>query len=304
MPRAHAKQWLSFAQHAMAYVEGSSTAKIAKPAAIGQALEEATAQLADIVGDVTQSCLASDSQMVPGEAYNRDMKTRALFGFLVFVGCGEDGGGGADAPNIPAIINITGTVAGRSATTSMPVEGATLGAYRNGADATPVATTTSGANGNYTLAIVTNGLGLDGYVKGTSAGYMDTYVYPPEIVTADLGSASVNMVTPSTFDLLASTLCGANQQSTNGTIAVIVVDEAQDFVAGATVASAPGASKYCYNSGGTPNRNVTSTDVDGIAYMFDVTGQVTVSAMKPGATFSSHRVTARPGMFTTTLITP
>jgi hypothetical protein len=46
------------------------------------------------------------------------------------------------------------------------------------------------------------------------------------------------------------------------------------------------------------------TDTDGLVYLFNVTGQATLSATHATATFSSHAVNARAGAFTTTLLAP
>lgn len=220
---------------------------------------------------------------------------------LLFGACGDDGGG-ADASNVPAMITISGTATARSLS-SMMLSGVVVSAYRTGND-TPVAMTTTDAQGNYSLVVPTNGQALDGYLKGTLATYLDTYLYPPAPVSADFDGASMNMITPGTLSLLANTLCGANQETTNGVIAAIVIDAAEMPVIGATVSSSPAANKVCYNAGGTPNRDATATDDDGLAYMFNVTGQATVSAAKAGSTFMSHGVNARGGAFTTTLIQP
>jgi hypothetical protein len=129
-------------------------------------------------------------------------------------------------------------------------------------------------------------------------------LYPPAPISADFSGAAINMVTPSTFDLLANTLCRGNVTATDGTIAVEVIDSANATVGGATVASTPAAGKYCYNQGGLPNSAATATATDGVAYMLKVTGQATVSATKSGSTFTSHVVKARAGALTTTLIGP
>lgn len=203
----------------------------------------------------------------------------------------------------PPMVTITGTSTARSGTTTSPGAGVLITAYRNGSDAV-VAMTTTDASGNYSLVIETGGMALDGYLKGTLATYMDSYLYPPSIVDADLDGASMNMITPGTLDLLANTLCAANQTTATGAVAVIVTDAAEMPVAGAMTATAPAATKVCYNSNGFPSRNATMTDTDGVAYMFNVTGQATVSATKSGSTFASHLVNARAGTFTTTLIQP
>lgn len=165
--------------------------------------------------------------------------------------------------------------------------------------------TTTDAQGNYSLVVPTNGKPVDGFVKATKSGYMDTYLYAPAPLTADFSMASINMLTPNTFGLLSGTLCGVSQ-ATMGTIAVEVIDTNNATVAGAMVSSSPAASKYCYDAGSPsyPNKSATMTDSDGVAIMFNVTaGPVTVSATLSGATFKSHTVNAVAGAFTTTLIT-
>lgn len=224
---------------------------------------------------------------------------------LLLVGCGDDGGAGtADAaPTAPPMITITGTATARS-TSSSALAGVTIAAYRNGDDASVVAMTTSAANGSYTLVVPTGGFALDGYLKGTISGYLDSYLYAPAPIVADMDSASMNMITSGTRDLLANTVCAASQLTTNGMIAAITIDAAENPVAGAKVTSSPAASKTCYNMGGFPNKNAAMTDTDGLVYLFNVTGDVTLSATAPTTTFSSHGVNARAGAFTTTLIAP
>jgi hypothetical protein len=160
------------------------------------------------------------------------------------------------------------------------------------------------ASGNYTLMIPTNGVALDGFLKATKPGLVDTYLYPPEPLTEDFAGASLNMVSPTTFGLLADTLCRANQEAAKGTIAILVNDAAGMPVAGATVASNPAAPTTCYNgSNGLPSSMATETSTDGVGYLFNVTGNVSVSAMG-SATFRSHQVNARAGALTTTLVQP
>jgi len=226
---------------------------------------------------------------------------------LVFVlaACGDDGGGGsADAPpNVPAMITVSGTATERGATGSTPLNGATIAAYRNSDPNTAVVSAMTDASGMYTLTISTNGVALDGYLKATYNGVLDTYLYPPRPLVADFAGASVFMVSANTLDLLSNLLCRNQQDLAKGVIAVLVSDAADMPVAGAMVSSMPAAAKYCYNSGGNPSQNATMTDTDGIGYMLNVTaGEVTVSASKSGSTFSSHKVNARANSLTTTII--
>jgi len=227
---------------------------------------------------------------------------------LFALGCGDDGGGEpADAPpNVPAMITVSGTAAEKSAGGTTPKSGVMVAAYRNSDPNTVVVMTTTDASGNYSLVIPTNGMVLDGYVKATLSGLVDTYLYPPKPLAADFASASIFMITPSTRSTLSGLLCGSDQMDSNGAVAVLVEDAANMTIAGATVSSTPAAAKYCYNgSNGLPDKNATGTAMDGIGYMLNVTaGEVTVSASKSGTTFFSHKVNARANALTTTLIQP
>jgi hypothetical protein len=234
------------------------------------------------------------------------MRSILISVLCVTTACGDDGGGTADAVNVPAMVNVMGTATGRMDLNSMPLPGVTVTAYRVGNDTTVMAMATTDASGNYTLTIPTNGMPLDGYIKGTIAGYVDVYLYPPRPVTKDYTGASLNLLTQGTIDLLSGTLCGSLQMSAMGAIGVIVRDAAEVAVGGAAVSSSPTAAKYCYNgSSGLPDRQATMTAMDGTAYMLNVAaGNVTVSATKSGSTFMSHPVNARAGVLTTTTIEP
>src|SRR5512139_3887749 len=123
-----------------------------------------------------------------------------------------------DGPQAPAMITVTGTASARDATGSSPLSGVTVGAYASSNETTPVTTAMTDAQGNFTLTIPTGGVALDGYVKATMASYMDTYLYPPAPLAADFSGATIVMLMPSTFDLLANTLCSASQMTSMGAI--------------------------------------------------------------------------------------
>lgn len=204
------------------------------------------------------------------------------------------------------MITVTGQATEITISGSVPLAGATVGAYRNGADSTAIATATTDASGNYTITITTNGQALDGYLKASKTDYTDTYLYPPFALAENFDGASLKMVKKTTFPALYS-LCGVTPDDTKGLVAAIVASAPNTSAApveGATVSSTPAASKYCYNMGALPNKDATVTAADGIGYMFNVTGETTVSAMKTGSTFASHKVNARAGALTTTLIVP
>lgn len=228
--------------------------------------------------------------------------------FLVLVlasACGDDDTMmTADAPPAAQTIAISGTASQRSTDGSVPVEGATVAAYSSTDESTPLATGTTDANGSFTLTIDTHGVAVDGYLKSTMAGMVDTYWYPAGPLTADYADAGLNMIAPGTLDLLANTLCRANQDTAMGVIALEVADGSRTPIQGATVTSDPAAPVYCYDSGAFPNASATATDTDGLAYMFNITGDVTVSASSTGTTLKPTTVKARGGALTTTLIQP
>jgi hypothetical protein len=207
------------------------------------------------------------------------------------------------------MITVSGTATKREGLNANPAAGVTVAAYKNGDDNTVLAMATTDAAGHYSMTLTTGGVALDGYLKGTLTGFIDTYLYPPKALAADFDMASMNMVNTSTLDTLSGTLCGNNQDLAKGLVAVIVADANNAPIAGAMVSSTPAAAKYCYNKTGAvgtiPDKNATVTETDGIGYMINLApGQVTVSATKTGSTFASHAVQARAGVLTTTVIQP
>lgn len=248
------------------------------------------------------------------------MKAPALILFLVACGggsgamTGDDGGDVTpdapqpvmDAPpaNVPAMITITGktTETGISGTTN--VGQVAVAVYAVSDEATPLATTTSDAQGNFTLTVPTGGAPLDAFVKATKASYLDIYLYPPAAWVADDTDAGINMMTPGNRDLLNSFASGG-QMSNKGIVGIAVFDSTGMPVAGATFSSSPaaGATKYLGGSG-LPDANATMTSAEGVGFLFNTEEMVTVSANKAGMTFHPHVVKARPGTFTTTSVAP
>jgi hypothetical protein len=221
---------------------------------------------------------------------------------------------GADAPMAPEdssidskvlqMITVSGTAVKRSISTITPAVGATVDAFRAD-DTVPLVSTTTDAQGKYSLAVATDGA-FDGYVKSALSSYLDTYLYPPAPLTASFSALSINHIDSSTLNYLSNTSCGSAQLTTNGIVAVVVVDANNMPVAGVAVSSAPAATKYCYNgTSGLPDMAATMTATDGVAYMINVpAGKVTVSAQKVGIVFRPHDVTARANVLTGTLIQP
>jgi hypothetical protein len=246
-----------------------------------------------------------------------------LVGVLVVVACGSDGkdkgstdasvNNGPDAkqfndgpPTMTVEVTVSGQATARDTSGATPLQGVTIEAFRNANEATPIATTTTDAQGNYTLTIQTNGEAIDGFLKASTNGYKVTYLYPPYPLMMDFDMASVIMVTQETYEAL-SNISSGGQQPGMGLIGMVVTDGTTP-VAGAKVATTPAAT-YRYNAlVGTlvlPTSTAMSTHSDGIAYAFNLPpGQVTVTATKTGQTFASHSVKAWADQLTTTVIVP
>jgi hypothetical protein len=217
----------------------------------------------------------------------------------LLAGCGGGGGDDVDAP-VPVTVRVSGTATEQAASGGGPLADVLVEAFAASDENTVVASAMTDANGMYTLTVTATGA-LDGYLRATKSGLLVTYLYPAEPLAADFDGASINMLTQGTLDALSGLLCRANQASGNGLVAVLVNDASDNPVAGATISSSPAASDTCYNgSNGLPNGNATATSDDGIGYLFNVTGDVTV--MASGS--MSHGVKARAGALTTTLVHP
>ncbi len=234
---------------------------------------------------------------------------RHLLPLFGLVACGGSNGDDAPTPDSPPaaqMITLSGTAQTISAGGTDPTPGVLVEAFRNSADTTVVVSATTDAQGNYTLIVETNGTALDGFLKATKSGLLDTYLYPDKPLGEDFDRASINMVAQNTLDILAGSLfCNGNQDGAKGVIAALVFDAADAPIAGATVNASPAPTSVCYNGANDlPDDAATATAADGIGYMFNVTGQVTVSTTVTGTTYPNHKVTARAGALTTTLFRP
>jgi hypothetical protein len=217
-------------------------------------------------------------------------------------GSGKGGSGsGSGGGGIPATITISGQAIVQGQSSSSPQAGVAIAVYATGNDSTALATATTDSSGNYSLQLPTHGQPVDGYIKATMSGLVDTYVYPPAPMSADSSNATASMVSTDDYSGLVG-IEGAD--SSNGMIILDVLDASLAPVSGAKVSSNPASGKSAYmNSSGQPFSS-SSTYTDGLAFLFDVptSGAVTVSASKSGMTFASHAVTARGGALTTTVV--
>lgn len=217
---------------------------------------------------------------------------------------GDDGNTDVDAPPAAQMVTISGRAETVEGTAIEPLEGATIEAFRRDGGAA-LAMTTSAADGTYSITLETGGTALDGYLKGTSAGRLDTYLYPPRPLAEDRDGATMLIVTQQTLGLLGS-LGGVSQDSAKGFIGLIVQDGNGTGVSGAVVTVSPaGTARVIYAANGLPNQNATMTDSSGTVFIANTNvGEITVDATAGAMQFHEHSVEARAGVITTTLIDP
>ncbi len=248
---------------------------------------------------------------------------------VALVGCGDDGGGGSsnidastggggsgsdaaqflDAPPTETLeVTVSGVATIQSLQGPMPAAGVTIEAFRNADEATAIATTTTDAQGNYSITIETNGESIDGFLKASKTDLVSTYLYPPYPLTMDFANAAVVMVSADTYDTLCTaTTANCAHGDGQGLIGLVVTDGTNP-VAGATASSNPASDTIRYNQmvgNQVLPLGTTSTYDDGIAYLLNLpAGQVTVSATHPTMTFASHAVKAWANELTTTVVVP
>lgn len=235
------------------------------------------------------------------------LSTNALLSSCVAIAlaaCGDDGGGGRiDAPDGQTVM-VSGVARTVSGTSTVPLEGATIEAF-NVAGGAAIASTMSAADGTYSIRLPTDGTPVNGYLKGTSATRLDTYLYPPRPLAADRANATMLIVTQGTLNLLG-TLGGVSQDPTKGFVGLLVQDAAGTAVAGATVSITPaGTARIIYAVNMLPNSSATMTDASGTVYIANTNvGEVTVDATMGATSFFEHPVNARAGVITTTALEP
>src|SRR3989454_6193842 len=201
----------------------------------------------------------------------------------------------------PALVNVTGMVTA-NVLSPQPVPHAFVYGFRTG-DTTHLAGDTTDTPGRYSVAILTGGLPVNGYLAISDSGHhIDTYAYPAVPLAADV-TENVLMVSSSEFSFLAAA-AGISPVAGDGFIGLVVRNCQGTPIAGATVTSMP-AGTVRYNAGGAPSSSATATAADGVAYIANVApGKVTGQSTASGQTLRQHTVNARANAITLTEIQP
>lgn len=156
---------------------------------------------------------------------------------------------------------------------------------------TPFTSTTSAADGRYSLALASQGQPMQAVVSLRKAGML-TSVFVPD---GPLDSDVIDMYSPITTDTTIGALyiaVGVSRSSSAGTLLVMVTDCDGAPVSDAVVTVTPAPSKMVYNDdAGSPDPTLVATRAYGLVHALNVgPGPVTITATKAGATFLSHEV--------------
>lgn len=185
----------------------------------------------------------------------------------------------------PASITVSGVV---SDVASGPLAGVRVDAFKTGTVGS-IDSTTTDAQGTFSLTVATGGTPLDGYVKASHSGYLDTYAFPSAPLPAD-ASIALTVVTPTEFSFLA-TQAGVSPTAGNGSLAIRPVDCSGTSVPTATVTTNPASTPHSDGSGDFFEFNLAP-------------GTVSVGASYQGHTFHSHPVVAVADAVTITVVAP
>jgi len=221
--------------------------------------------------------------------------TPVLFGTVLAVACGKSSTaptvtgyeclGQAYPTSAPASITVSGAVADFI---NGPVAGVTVYAFKTGT-AGPIDSATTDAGGAFSMTVSTGGTPLDGYLKATKTGYLDTYAYPSAPLPAS-ATISVPVVTSGEFSILA-TQAGASPVAGKGSLGLRPVNCAGAAVTGATVTTSSGTSPFA--------------DGQGDFFVFNAApGNVDVGATFQSRTFHGHTIVAVADAVTITIIAP
>jgi hypothetical protein len=185
----------------------------------------------------------------------------------------------------PSTITVSGTVAEFG---SSGVAGARVDAFKTGT-AGSIDSATTDAQGNFTMTVATGGVPLDGYVKASKTGYVDTYAYPSAPLPANT-AITLTVVTPTEFNLLAASM-SVTPTAGDGALAIRPVDCTGAVVAAATVSTSPASAPHSDGSGDFFEFNLAP-------------GTVTVTGTYQSHTFRSHPVVSFADAVTITIVAP
>lgn len=204
-------------------------------------------------------------------------------------------------------ITVSGSAQSLGLNGASPVEGATVD-VRSFADpdGAALASTTSDANGDFTVQVTTGATPVDAFVQVTADMLLPTEIWPPEPPTEDTQAPGV-MFEAQTVSLLAQ-FSGQNQDLANNGIAVVViVDCDQTPIEGATLVPPSGIGGVVYaGPDALPDTSLDKTSTAGTAFVFDIPpgDDVVFDAEAMGLSLRDRHVRIAAGTVTALAVAP
>lgn len=163
---------------------------------------------------------------------------------------------------------------------------------------TPFTSTTSAADGSYSLALASHGQPMHAVVSLRKSGMLTSVFVPDGPLDGDV----IDLYSPITTDATIGALyiaVGVPRSSSAGTLLVIVTDCDGTPVSDAVVTVTPAPSQMVYtDDAGSPDTTLVATRATGLTHALNVgPGPVTVTASKAGETFFSHQVEILAGNY-------
>lgn len=212
--------------------------------------------------------------------------------------------GNAAPTTAPVQIMVTGTAQDINLFSQMfeGVANATVAAYRANETAIVGASDVTDAQGNFAFTI-TNAqqTPIDGYLAASAAGKRNVRVYPASPISENLSMVPILLLSSSNFELIRSQVAMKPQSAANGTVGLLVVDCANQPIAGATISVIQGNVEYADDA----HTWDASQFQPGAFLVYDVPpGDVVVSATYNGQALRAHTVKSVAQTTTNTIVRP
>jgi hypothetical protein len=181
-----------------------------------------------------------------------------------------------------------------------PLDGVMLRGHAGNLNLMPVM---SQPDGSFYYSYDSNKVPRVGYLDATFVGYLDTRLYPPVPVAADI-TVAVHMLTAADAVALAAA-GGLTLDPTKGAALVEVVDCNGSPLVGGTVSTSPRGPEVRYFADGEPSTAATTTDESGRAMVVNINpASTTITGSWQGTSVRGHDVTVLANAIVLTSLQP
>jgi hypothetical protein len=182
------------------------------------------------------------------------------------------------------MITISGTTFSRGLTT-VPLSGVAVAIVTS--TGSTLGTSTTDASGKFSIPIATGGTPVDGFIRATTSGYVETDFYPSVPWTADQTVTEIDCITPTIRTYIAEEV-STTLDPDAGQAFVQLVDCQGKAISGATASATPAGQTF-YVANGSPTTTATMTDVSGSAFLLNLPLGAITLAGRTGSTMLRGR---------------